>query len=45
VRSDPGWTEREQDEPVTDWLLRLQISYAAVTGLVRVQPRETAGAA
>lgn len=26
------WAEREPDEPVLDWMLRLQISQAAMAG-------------
>jgi hypothetical protein len=26
----PAWAEREPDEPVLDWMLRLQLSHAAI---------------
>lgn len=31
-----GWNDREPDEPLLDWLLRIRISAAAVAGLIRI---------
>jgi hypothetical protein len=31
-----AWMEREHDETIEDWLLRLRISYAAMAGEIRI---------
>lgn len=41
----PAWAEREPDETLADWMLRIEISSAAVAGLIRIpapQPERTA---
>lgn len=41
----PAWAERELDETLGDWMLRIEISTAAVAGLIRIpapQPGRTA---
>jgi len=35
--SMPAWAEREPDESLADWMLRIEISSAAVAGLVRIE--------
>jgi len=35
----PAWAAREDDEPLADWMLRIEISSAAVAGLIRI-PRD-----
>lgn len=35
-----SWAAREPDEPVTDWLLRLQISYAVIENRSRAAELE-----
>lgn len=34
-----GWAERENDEPLEDWMLRLALTHAAVAGLIRIEAR------
>lgn len=34
------WSDREPDEDLADWMLRIQISTMAVAGLIRVPAPE-----
>jgi len=38
--STPAWAERESDESLADWMLRIEISSAAVAGLIRIRARK-----